>query len=68
MLAENMLKFKRCLQDNGILFCYCGYMTEDILMGIGSAMKKKLELDDIDRKTSKSAFSVFVEQVQNVIR
>lgn len=68
MLAENMLKFKQYLQDNGILFCYCGYMTEDILMGIGGAMKKKLELDDIDRKTSKSAFSVFVEQVQNVIR
>jgi Family of unknown function (DUF6272) len=68
MLAADMMKFKKYLQDNGILFCYCGYMTEDILMGIGGAMKKKLELDDIDRKTSKSAFSVFVEQVQNVIR
>ena len=68
MLAEKMLKFKKYLQDNGILFCYCGYMTEDILMGIGSAMKKKLEIDDVDRQTGKAAFSVFVEQVQNVIR
>jgi Family of unknown function (DUF6272) len=68
MLASSMLEFKKYLQANGILFCYCGYMTEDILMGIGSAMKKKLELDEIDRQTSKAAFSVFVEQVQNVIR
>ena len=68
MLAANMLELKKYLQDNGILFCYCGYMTEDILMGIGKAMKKKLELDDVDRKTSRSVFSVFVEQVQNVIR
>lgn len=68
MLAKTMLNFKNNLQDNGILFCYCGYMTEDILMGIGKAMKKKFELDAIDRNTSKSAFSVFVEQVQNVIR
>ena len=68
MLATDMLKFKRYLQKNGILFCYCGYITEDILVGIGSAMKKKLELENIDRKTSKSVFSIFVEQVQNMIR
>ena len=68
MLASNMLGFKEYLHDNGIIFSYSGYMTEDVLMGIGGAIKKKMEFDEVDRKTSRSVFSVFVEQVQNVIR
>nr|CRH05980.1 conserved protein of unknown function [Candidatus Magnetococcus massalia] len=43
-------------------------MTEAILSGIGQAIKQKLALEDIDGKTVKSVFSVFVEQMQNVIR
>jgi len=35
-----MLEFKKYLTENGIVFCYGGYMTEDILHGIGSALKK----------------------------
>lgn len=68
MLASKMLELKQYLKDQGIVFSYSGYMTEDVLMGIGGAIKKKMELDEIDRSKSKSVFSVFVEQVQNVIR
>lgn len=68
MLAADMLEFKNYLTANGIIFCYSGYMTEDILHGIGMALKKKLDIEEFDRKVSKAAFSIFVEQVQNVIR
>jgi hypothetical protein len=68
MLAKNMLEFKEYLNENGIVFSYSGYMTEEVLMGIGNAIKKKLELDQVARQKSKVVFSVFVEQVQNVIR
>lgn len=68
MFGEGLFKLKNYLQDNGIFFCYSGYMTEDTLVGIGDAIKKKLSLDDADRQTSRGVFSVFVEQVQNVIR
>ena len=50
------------------MFCFSGYMTEEILSGIGTALKRKLEIEDAGRSTSKSLFSVFVELVQNVIR
>lgn len=68
MLATDMYKFRNYLRETGIIFCYSGYMTEDILVGIGKAIKQKLTMDEEDRQTAKAVFSVFVEQVQNVIR
>ena len=68
MLAMEMLEFKKRLAKSGIIFCYSGYMTEEILYGIGNALKAKLDVEDFDRKVTKAAFSIFVEQVQNVIR
>ncbi|WP_222424072.1 SiaB family protein kinase, partial [Desulfamplus magnetovallimortis] len=37
-------------------------------LSIGDAIKQTLMINEADKKTSKNAFSVFVEQVQNVIR
>ncbi len=68
MLAKQMFEFRNYLQDEGIMFCYSGYMTEDILSGIGDAIKKKLSMDSADKATVRGVFSIFVEQVQNVIR
>lgn len=68
MLAREMYDFRNTLREKGILFCYSGYMTEEVLSGIGNALRRKLELEDTDRGNAKSVFSVFVEQVQNVIR
>jgi len=68
MLAAQTYEFRNYLHDQGIMFCYSGYMTEDILTGIGDAIKKKLAYDDADTKTTRTVFAVFVEQMQNVIR
>jgi len=68
MLAQDQYEFRSVLQARGILFCYSGVLTEDILTGIGEAIQKKLEMERASRKTAKSLFSIFVEQVQNVIR
>lgn len=68
MLAQDMFAFRNYLQETGIIFCYSGYMTEDILVGIGNAIKQKLTMDAEDTNTAKAVFSIFVEQVQNVIR
>jgi len=68
MLAQEQYDFRNFLHGRGILFCYSGFLTEDILTGIGEAIRKKLEMEHASRKTSKSLFSVFVEQVQNIIR
>ena len=68
MLAKEMSDLRDYMQGNGIMFCFSGFMTEDVLTGIGNALKKKLEIEETDRRTMKGLFSVFVELVQNVIR
>ena len=68
MLAKELLGFRTQLRDSGIIFAYCGYITEPVLTGLGDALKLKLAIDEMDTKTARSVFAVFVEQMQNIIR
>jgi hypothetical protein len=68
MFADDLLQFRNDLYNRGVLFCYSGYLTEAVLESIGTAMRLKLEIDTADRKLARTLFSVFVEQVQNVVR
>ncbi len=68
MLARDMYEFRDALAAQGVIFCYSGYLTEDTLFGIGSALRKKLELENTDKRRAKDVFAIFIEQIQNVIR
>lgn len=68
MVGLKLYELRNQLRESGIIFCYSGYLTEETLVGIGDAIKKKLTIDQTDRKTTRVVFSIFVEQVQNVIR
>src|SRR5579864_5589551 len=68
MLANDLLRFRTQLHKSGTIFVYCGYVTEPVLTGVGDALKQKLAIDDMDTKTARSVFAVFVEQMQNIIR
>jgi hypothetical protein len=68
MLAQDLLNLRTQLRDAGIIFTYCGYVTEQVLAGVGDALKQKLVIEDTDTKTARSVFAVFVEQTQNIIR
>lgn len=62
------LSFRKEHEDRGIVFSYSGYLNEDILSGIGNALRSKMTIDRTEEKISRAVFSAFVEQVQNVIR
>lgn len=68
MLGQEMLAFTNHLTEQGIVFCYSGVITEKQLTAIGNVVKNKLELENTETNIARSVFSVFVEQVQNVIR
>jgi Family of unknown function (DUF6272) len=68
MLAKELFDLRSQFHRSGILFAYCGYVTEPVLTGVGDALKLKLVLEDMDTKTARSVFAVFVEQMQNIIR
>ena len=67
MLGSELFRLKNDFSNAGIIFCYSGYFTEGTVMGIGDAIKKELILDDTDPQTLRIIFSIFVEQVQNII-
>lgn len=68
MLAEEYLSFKEILEQKGIIFSFSGYVSEGILFALGDALKQKMALEEADLNTTRRVFSIFVEQVQNVIR
>jgi hypothetical protein len=66
--GQSYLAFRKELADRGIVFSYSGFLNEDILSGIGNALRSKMTIDGTEEKISRAVFSAFVEQVQNVIR
>lgn len=67
-LVDEIYGLKDTLANKGVIFCFSGYMTEDVLLSMGKTIKKKLNLVEADNKTSRSLFAVFVEEAQNIIR
>lgn len=68
MLAQNYYQYKRYFYNDGVIFSFSGPISEGILFALGDALKTKLSFEDTDANTIKRVFSVFVEQVQNIIR
>lgn len=64
----NLYDYKQRLQDDGIIFSFSGPMSHEIIEGIGSAIRVKIgEGKNGDRQVALKVFSIFVEQVENVI-
>lgn len=68
MDSKDILQLRDSLIREGVLFCYCGYVTESVLTSIGSAVRDKLALENTEQQVARGLFSIFVEQVQNIIR
>jgi len=67
-LGQEYAAFKRELDSKGIIFSFSGYLSEGILFSLGEALREKMTLEEADGPTVRRVFSVFVEQMQNIIR
>ena len=56
------------LDSQGIIFCYSGYLTEDIMLSMGTALRQKMAMVKADKSDARAIFAIFVEEAQNVIR
>jgi len=68
MGIENMCDLKNFAKERGIVFFYSGYFSQRVLLAVGDTIRHKMSADDVDSNTAKKIFTVFVEQVQNIIR
>lgn len=67
MIHFNVHDFYVDLNQKGIIFCFSGPVSQDVIEGIGGTLKQKMEIEDTDLNTSQKVFSVFVEQMQNIV-
>ena len=58
----------KMLAQQHISLCYSGYLSEEVLAGLADALRSKMAADNQDENVRKRVFSVFIEQVQNVMR
>jgi len=68
MDVKRQFELRKELSNDGAVFCYNGYITEELLTSIGMVLKTKLQADNLDKQKIRSVFHFFVEQVQNIIR
>ena len=55
------------LKAKHILVTYCGARAQEGIEGIGDTIKKSLEAEETEKSTSLTVFSIFIEQVQNIL-
>lgn len=63
----NMLEYYNMLKRNKISIIYSGPIWADGVEGIGGTLRKRLELDALPLSSSQSVFSVFIEQMNNML-
>jgi hypothetical protein len=66
-VIEKLYDFYRDLKQDGIIFCFSGPTSQSVVEGIGEALRHKMELDETSMTVSHRVFSIFVEQMQNVV-
>ncbi len=67
-IADEHFDFQQRMQAQGVIFSFVGYLSEGILFSLGESLREKMRLDATDANVAKRVFSIFVEQVQNIIR
>lgn len=66
-MIENLYGLYRGLKQDGIIFCFSGPTSQSVVEGIGEALRHKMELEETSMTVSHRVFSIFVEQMQNVV-
>ena len=55
------------MRRNGVIMAYNGEISDELMVSLGVILKNHFEAMGEGQKKSRSVFSVFVEQVQNLI-
>jgi hypothetical protein len=63
----DILKYNKMMVENNITVIYSGPIWEEGLEGLASTLQNRLALDDLPLNVSQSIFSIFIEQVSNIM-
>jgi hypothetical protein len=66
MNAKEFHEFQRYLDNNKIVFCYNGYLSQQIVMSMTDMLKQKVS--ETGPSIAPKIMYIFVEQAQNIVR
>ncbi len=55
------------LNKDGVIFCFSGSTSQSIIEGIGETLRQKMELEGAGLSVINRVFTVFVEQIHNIL-
>lgn len=68
MTLNEYRELKGIIESNDVIFCYNGYLSQDIIVAVGSMIRGKLSADETKMGVSQKVLYMFVEQAQNITR
>ena len=66
-MIMDMIDWRKMLNDREISLLYSGPLCEEGIAGIAGTIKKYLEFEQMTMETSQKVFSVFAEQMNNML-
>ena len=66
MMMQDFTKLSDVLNQNGVILCLSGIVSQGVIQEIGDALKERLQ-NEVDMLYY-DIFSVFIEQTQNIIK
>lgn len=55
------------IKNKKIIFCYCGPISQETIEGIGHTLRLDLKIEKTRMGISQAIFSIFIEQMQNIL-
>ncbi|MCL2441925.1 MAG: SiaB family protein kinase [Treponema sp.] len=63
-----MLQYHKMLMENNISIIYSGPLWADGIDGLAEFLQRRLDMDEVTLCMSQSVFSIFVEQLNNMLK
>ena len=58
---------RQLLRESGVVLYFSGPVTQEVVEGLGSMIRRKVDFEIVNRTRASMAFAVLVEQLQNVL-
>jgi len=68
MTLNDFRTLKDMIEAKNVIFCYNGYLSQEIIVAVSSMIKGKLSSDETKMGISQKVLYMFVEQAQNITR
>lgn len=68
MTLNDFRSLKDMIESKNVIFCYNGYLSQEIIVAVSSMIKGKLSADETKMGISQKVLYMFVEQAQNITR